>query len=219
MTQSILNLDYKDKRNAFSGRTVLTQRNKLNGSSRLRSGKKELAIIVGNRIPRSFFWTSGIGESDITIHAGSYHLALKEAGIERYNVMVYSSIMPSIAIETAKPRYDEVVHGSVLESIMAVSSGKKGERTTAAIIYGWLFNKKTGEKYGGLVAEYSGHDEEEAARESLRQSLRELYENGFSEDFDLRGIRMESRSLVPKKKFGTALVAIGFKDYVFPIVR
>src|SRR3990167_3241911 len=157
MTQSILNLDYKDNRNAFSGRSVLAQKNKLNGSSRLRNGKKELAIIVGNRIPRNFFWTSGIGESDITVHAGSYHLALKEAGIERYNVMVYSSIMPAIAIETDRPSYDEVTHGSVLESIMAVASGKKGTRLTAGIIYGWLFSRKTGKKYGGLVAEYNGN--------------------------------------------------------------
>src|SRR3989338_5087022 len=157
MTQSILNLDYKDKRNAFSGRTVLTQRNKLNGGLRLRNGRKELAIIVGNRIPRSFFWTSGIGESDITIHAGSYHLALKEAGIERYNIMVYSSIMPGIAIESSKPSKEEIVHGSVMETIMAVTSGTKGQRLTAGIIYGWLYNKQSGEKYGGLVSAYNGN--------------------------------------------------------------
>ena len=36
-------------------------------------------ILVGNRIPKDYFVTSGIGESDITVHAGSYHLALKSA--------------------------------------------------------------------------------------------------------------------------------------------
>ena len=132
--------------------------------------------------------------------------------------MVYSSIMPGIAIETEKPEYDEITHGSVLESIMAVANGKQGERVTAAITYGWLFNKKTGKKYGGLVAEYNGNDEEEVARESVIKSLNEMYENGFSEDFELRETKIELRSLVVKKKFGTALVAIGFKDYVFPIV-
>ena len=217
MTQSILNLDYKDKRNAFSGRTVLTQRNKLNGSSRLRSGKKELAIIVGNRIPRSFFWTSGIGESDITIHAGSYHLALKEAGIERHNIMVYSSIMPGIAIESTKPTKEETVHGSVMETIMAVTSGTKGQRLTAGIIYGWLYNKQSGEKYGGLVAEYNGNLTDEDARKSLKSSLDELYYNGFSEEYEMRDIRLETRSFVPNKKFGTAMVVIGFKGYLYPI--
>lgn len=180
---------------------------------------KVLSLVVGNRIPRKFFWTSGVGESDITIHAGSYHLALKEAGIEKFNIMVYSSILPSIAVESSKPVNDEVVYGSVMETIMAVSSGETGKRLTAGIIYGWLYNKATGKKYGGLVAEYSGHEAEEDAKESLRSSLNELYENGFSEDFALKGIRMQTRSFVPRKKFGTAIVALGFKDYIYPVAQ
>ena len=57
---------------------------------------------IGNRIPKDFFWTTGSGESDITIHAGSFHLALKEAGISNFNIMSYSSIMPGIAKEIQK---------------------------------------------------------------------------------------------------------------------
>ena len=38
-------------------------------------------MLLANRIPKDFFITSGIGESDLAIHAGSYHLALREAGI------------------------------------------------------------------------------------------------------------------------------------------
>ncbi|MBI2546350.1 pyruvoyl-dependent arginine decarboxylase [Candidatus Woesearchaeota archaeon] len=181
--------------------------------------KRQKQLIVGCRIPRKFFWTSGIGESDITIHAGSYHLALKEAGIERYNIMVYSSIMPSIAEESTKPASDEIPHGSVMETIMAVSSGEKGKRLTAGIIYGWLYHKITGKRHGGLVCEYSGNETEENAQKGLRASLKELYTNGFSEEFDIKDIRMESRSFVPKKKFGTAMVVIGFKDYVYPIIQ
>ena len=44
---------------------------------------------TGNRIPRDYFVTSGVGESDITVHAGSYHLALRAAGIEMANQLVY----------------------------------------------------------------------------------------------------------------------------------
>ena len=181
--------------------------------------KRQKQLVVGCRIPRRFFWTSGVGESDITVHAGSYHLALKEAGIERYNIMVYSSIMPGIAEESSKPSAQEIPHGSVMETIMAVSSGEKDKRLTAGIVYGWLYHKLTGKKYGGLVCEYSGHESDEDARKELKASLRELYTNGFSEDFDLKDIRMETRSFVPKKRFGTAMVVIGFKDYVYPIVQ
>mgnify|MGYP001582426642 FL=1 len=76
-------------------------------------------LLIGNRVPKDYFVTSGKGESDITIHAGSYHLALKEAGIESYNIMTYSSILPGIATEVPKPQ--GLVHGSVMESIMAVA--------------------------------------------------------------------------------------------------
>ncbi len=225
MNHQTLKLSFKDKRDAISGRSVIVQENKANGSlksgnghSKLANGKKEISLVVGNRIPRSFFWTSGIGESDITIHAGSYHLALKEAGIERFNIMVYSSIMPGIAIESTKPTNDEIVHGSVMETIMAVASGTKGQQITAGIIYGWLYNKETGKKYGGLVAEYNGNLPDGEARQSLRSSLDELYYNGFSEEYEMKDIKIETRSFVPKKKFGTAMVVIGFKDYLYPIV-
>ncbi len=174
-------------------------------------------LTIGNRIPKDFFVTSGVGESDITVHAGSYHLALKDAGIEKCNIIVYSSILPAIAQRVEKP--NNLVHGSVMETIMATADSKKGKRATAAIIFGWLYNKMTGEKYGGLVCEYHGGETEEEARKSLQMSLNELFQNGFSEDYDLRGIEFVSRSTVPIKKFGTAIVAICFTDYEYPIIN
>jgi arginine decarboxylase len=177
---------------------------------------KRNKILLGNRIPRDFFVTSGKGESDITVHAGSYHLALRAAGIERFNIITYSSILPPIATRVEQPQQ---VHGAVLESIMACANSKKGERATAAIIFGWLFNKTTGEKYGGIVCEYNGHDPARDAESSLRKSIMELYENGFSEDNELRDIEIHSESFVPKKKFGTALVSICFVNHEYPVLE
>jgi len=177
--------------------------------------KKMKFLLTGNRIPKDFFITSGVGESDITIHAGSYHLALKDAGIEMCNIMEYSSILPAIAKEIEKPK--NLVHGSVLESIIAVSHAEKGKRATAGLIFGWLFDKVTGKKYGGIVAEYRGNATEEEAKKILKISLEELYKNGFSDRFELKHIRTFVRSFIPKKKYGTALVALCFVNYVFPI--
>lgn len=174
-------------------------------------------LVVGNRIPKDFFITKGVGESDITVHAGSYHLALRDAGIEMCNIMTYSSILPKIAEEI--PKSDALVHGSVMETIMAVSNCGKGERATAAITFGWLHNKKTNEKRGGLVCEYSGDKTESEAEAELRQSLDELYTNGYSEDYDLKDIRVVTKSFTPKKEFGTAIVAICFTDYLFPRLK
>jgi len=171
-------------------------------------------VLIGNRIPKDFFITKGRGQSNITVHAGSYHLALKDAGIEMCNIMQYSSILPGIATEIERP---QLLHGSVMETIMATSSCKKGEHCTAGIIFGWLYNKQTGEKYGGLVCEYNGPLSLQVAESQLKESLMELYTNGFSEEYDLRDIHLISDSMVPDKEYGTVLVALCFVNYQVPL--
>jgi arginine decarboxylase len=174
-------------------------------------------IVFGNRVPKDYFITKGKGESDITIHAGSYHLALKDADIEMCNIMTYSSILPGIASEIKRPK--KLVHGSVMETIMAVANCKKGKKGTAGITFGWLYDKKSGKKYGGLVCEYNGSLSIKEAEEQLRESLNELYINGYSDKFDLKDIKIISESITPKKKFGTAIVALCFVNYEFPIIE
>jgi arginine decarboxylase len=178
---------------------------------------KERLILVGNRIPKDFFLTAGIGQSDITIHAGSYHLALKDAGIERCNIVTYSSILPAIATEIERP--ENLIHGSVMETIMTCSNANKGQTATVGLIFGWLYDRITGEKYGGLVCEYNGHDSEEFAIKSLELSLNELYTNGFEEKYEIRDVRINARSFVPDKKFGTAIVALCFTNYIYPTIE
>jgi arginine decarboxylase len=69
------------------------------------TGQEILGVTLGCRIPKEYFETSGKGESDIAIHAGSYHLALKDANIEKYNIMTYSSILPGIARLIPQPNH------------------------------------------------------------------------------------------------------------------
>jgi len=178
---------------------------------------QEQGILVGNRIPKDYFITQGRGESDITVHAGSYHLALKQAGIEMSNIMTYSSILPAIATEVPKP--DRIVHGSVMETIMAVSNSVDGERVSAGIIFGWLFDKKTNQRYGGLVCEHNGNYTNEHIEWLLRSSLNELYINGFDDQFELRDMKLTIESFEPKKKFATAIVALCFTNYFYPVLQ
>ena len=155
-------------------------------------------FVLGNRIPKDYFVTSGVGESDVTIHAGSYHIALRGAGIEKQNIMVYSSVLSPISNKIAKPK--NLTFGSVMETIMACSNSTKGVRATAGIIYGWLYDKVTGEKAGGLVCEYSDHGTEEEAEKTLRASLNELYAADI------------------KEKYGTALVSLCFVNHEVPVL-
>jgi arginine decarboxylase len=169
-----------------------------------------------NKIPKDFFVTSGKGESDIAIHAGSYHLALRKAGIEMCNIITYSSILPAIANRVDDPPY--LTHGSVLECIMACSTGGQDVRASVGIIYGWLWDRETNKKFGGLVCEYSGHEELNEVEQSLKLSLEELYHNGYVDKYEMRDITLLKDSFIPVKKYGTILISLCFTSFIYPIV-
>src|SRR6202167_1232090 len=88
---------------------------------------------IGSRIPKDYFWVIGWGQSDVGIETGSYDSALHVAGIENYNVLLYTSVLPPETVEL--PRLPDIHHGSVLEGIIAVQHTEKpGTRITAGII-------------------------------------------------------------------------------------
>ncbi|MFO7934118.1 MAG: pyruvoyl-dependent arginine decarboxylase [Bacteroidales bacterium] len=174
-------------------------------------------IFTGNRIPSQYFETTGTGESDIAIHAGSYHLALKAAHIEMCNIMTYSSILPEIASRIDRP--DRIIHGAVLESIMSVCNAGKGQQATAGIIYAWLFDRENGEKFGGLVCEHEGNYDLRELERRLKASLEELYREGYSDHYLLGDPRILSESFIPRKAYGTALTALCFTSYYHPIIK
>jgi arginine decarboxylase len=176
------------------------------------------ATLMGNKIPYEYFITKGKGESDITTHAGSYHLALKEAGIEKFNIMTYSSILPKQAKQIPNcPRW--LTFGAVMDTIMACANGTKGETISAGIITGWLYDTKD-VKYGGLVCEHNGNIEPDKLRTNLYASLMELYENGFKQKgYNLKYIDTMVESTTITKEYGTVLCAICFVNYLYPVFK
>ena len=78
---------------------------------------------VGNLIPNTFFITKGSGDSDLEKHAGSYHMALYDAGISDFNIMTYSSVIPATAHLATMDEIDLPPFGTELKTIMAVSHG------------------------------------------------------------------------------------------------
>lgn len=189
---------------------------KKNQSRRGLKSASPKTVLIGNRIPRDYFVTKGSGESNIAIHAWSYHLALKSAGIEMWNIMTYSSILPGIAREIPQPK--NLVHGEVMESIMATATSPKWERATAGIIHGRLYDKKTGKKFWWLVCEHNGNYTITEIQNLLKASINELYVNGFDKKYDLKNFKLVTETIVPKKKYWTALVSLCFVNYVCPIL-
>lgn len=178
------------------------------------AGNPMKGLVIGNRIPQDYFITKGTGESDIAVHAGSYHLALKSAGIEMANIMTYSSILPAIANEI--PRPEHIMHGEVMESIMAVATGHESERLSAGIVFGWLY--ENGKKYGGLVCENYGNFPLDELEWRLSESLKELYNTGY-QHMELKDIRLITESFVPQKRYGSVIVSLCFTNYFYPIIN
>ena len=173
--------------------------------------------ISGPRIPKDFFETKGKGESDISVHSGSYHIALQDAGIGMCNIMAYSSILPGTANKIGKP--DNIVHGSVLESIISVSHAGKGVQATAGILYRWLYSNKDHSRFGGLVCEHNGSFNLTTLISLLNSSLEELYENGFSNSYELGDPNFLTESFIPQKKYGTALASLCFTSWYYPVIK
>ncbi|MEM5814528.1 MAG: pyruvoyl-dependent arginine decarboxylase [Candidatus Aenigmatarchaeota archaeon] len=186
-------------------------------------------IFVGNRVPCDYCLTKGVGESDITVHAGSLDDALENAGIENFNLIKYTSIMPAIARRVDRPKRDvfelnykgkaKIVHGSVCEAIMAQSDCRRGDRATAGLVIGWIYDKEKNKRFGGLVAEYTEHEEEPKAQETLRKMMERMGKERLKnrKNLELRDLEIETASIEPKKNWGTAIVAIGFLSYVIPM--
>lgn len=182
----------------------------------------------GPRIPTAYFATTGVGQSDQGIppdpyETFSYDLALLQAGIENFNVVYYTSVLPpesyEVTLDSVKPH---IHHGSVLETIMAKAGGMKGDTVCAGVGRVWAKNKE-GKSIGGFAAEYErvytgtmvdrmrAHDE---AKKQLTASLNhELSIRGLTQD---GAMIYDITSLQITKKYGMALSALGFVGFIYP---
>jgi arginine decarboxylase len=180
-------------------------------------------MVKGPRIPYEFFVTQGKGESPHQIHAGSYHKAMADAGIELGNLMSYSSILPKISTEIPfKEGFKRILHGAEVKIIQAaahVDKTKDEIRKCAGIIFARVYDGKR--DIGGLVCESSDKETAEATQQNLRNCLKDLYENRSRhrpKSFKDKGYVLgEPRFLLetvePKENYGTALVALTFVSH------
>jgi arginine decarboxylase len=174
---------------------------------------------IGCRIPKQYFWTIGWGESDVGIETGSYDAALHMAGIENYNVMLYTSVLPPEAIELS--HLPDIHHGSVLEGIIAIHhTDKPGTRITAGVLLAKVFRNLDGGYLGGFACEYAGNGSPEEAEANLQQAMQQLFARRYkTKSYKLEFGKSVVRSYTPEKKFGTILVGIGFSSYLVPILN
>jgi len=173
---------------------------------------------IGCRIPKDYFWVIGWGESDVGIETGSYDAALNMAGIENFNVMLYTSVLPPEAVEL--PHLPPIHHGSVLEGIIALQhTDLPGTRITAGLLLAKVYRTTDQSFLGGFACEYAGSDSVEGAERNLQTAMTEL----FARRYDPALYRLEFgktvvRTFTPTKRYGTVLVGIGFATYLSPVL-
>ncbi len=173
---------------------------------------------IGCRIPKDYFWVIGWGESDVGIETGSYDAALTMAGVENFNVMLYTSVLPPEATEL--PHLPDIHHGSVLEGIIAVqNTDRPGTRITAGILLAKVF-RKSGAYLGGFACEYAANGTVEEAQANLREAMEGLFKRRYSSAiYRLEFGKSVVRTFTPAKSFGTVLVGIGFSSYLSPVLK
>jgi pyruvoyl-dependent arginine decarboxylase len=174
---------------------------------------------LGCRIPKDYFWTIGWGESDVGIETGSYDAALTMAGIENFNIMLYTSVLPPEATEIS--HLPDIHHGSVLEGIIAIQhTDQPGRRITAGVLLAKVFRKSDESFLGGFACEYAGNDDVQYAEANLQEAMRQLFARRYSSDlYRLEVGKIVVRTFVPSKAFGTVLVGIGFSSYLSPVLN
>lgn len=188
-------------------------------------------IVFGNRIPKDYFVTSGVGDTDIgpgqdPWETGSYDLALLEAKIENFNVVPYTSVLPpestEIPIEEATKLFR---HGAVIETIMASVNGVQGNILCAGVGRIQVRRKSDKNHIGGFAAEYEAviktdqtiEQAKADANKMLHISLMgEVNRRYSSQDYEFFDETTEIRAFKVQKKYGTALVALGWVNYIFP---
>lgn len=195
-------------------------------------------LILGNRVPYEYFITKGKGEANVgskglPYETGSYDAALNDAGIENTNVIEYTSVIPTEAIEiTKEDGLKRLNWGEVLECIKAQANGKKGEKISSAVMTTTIVDPH-GKYIGGFACEYSGSGTRLESETSLSKSIAQMIKRrGYG---NIKGeIKMyndnvtdtkyiihpgkifEYEYLDVKEEHGSVLTAICFVSYKYP---
>lgn len=194
-------------------------------------------LITGTRIPYQYFLSKGYGESDAgggsnPWEASSYDAALKMAGVQDFNMIAYSSILPPEAKMLSRAKALESTRfGSVMEGIYASMNGVKGDTITAALLVTRIENFK-GKKMGSFCAEYMGNaSEAEVKKILLRDAQNMAARRGYGEvklqwkkkvkgtHYYFTPQHLVFQSLKVRKNYGSVLAGLFFVNHIYPLTH
>ena len=182
----------------------------------------------GVRYPTFAFITGGAGQADDGIppqpfETFCYDSALREAKIENFNVVPYTSVLPKEVygnIVTVDKVEKQFKHGAVLEVIMAGHGASRDEHKAIATGVGICWGKDDkGQLIGGWAAEYveffDTHIDDDIARGHAEMWLNK----SLNHELELRGVEKHSEFqlyhnyLNITEQFGYSLTCLGFLNF------
>lgn len=192
------------------------------------------AIKTKSRIPLDYVIVKGAGQTSFgpgidPWETATYDIALEKAGIQNYNVVKYTSVIPpesnQITMKEAKER-NLFHHGMVLESIMAQVNGTKGQHICAGVGTIQVYESidaptggtQKGKHIGGFAAEYEGYASPTRAKELLNEALKGIVHRRYRlSDVWVGEQTYTIQDLVVDEDYGCVLVALGFLTFEHPL--
>lgn len=184
----------------------------------------------GTRYPTLAFQTGGVGQADDGIppqpfETFCYDSALKNAKIENFNVVPYTSVLPKELFNRIFP-VDRVAksfkHGAILEVIMAGNGACIDDHRAIATGIGICWGKdRQGNLIGGWAAEYVEYFDT-FINDSIAKSSAEMWLNkSLNHELSIRGIEKHSEFqlfhnyLNLTQRYGYSLTALGFLNFQY----
>ena len=182
----------------------------------------------GTRYPTLCFYSGGAGQAQDGIppqpfETFCYDSALKQAKIENFNVIPYTSVLPKELYGNIVP-VDKVVdsfhHGAVLEVIMAGNGANINDHKAIATGIGICWGKdKKGNLIGGWAAEYVEYFSTPIDDEIAEGHAKMWLNKSLNHELALRGVQKHSEFqffhnyLNLTQPFGYCLTVLGFLNF------
>ena len=190
---------------------------------------------LGTRYPTLAFHTGGAGQADDGIppqpfETFCYDSALKQAKIQDFNVIPYTSVLPPelfgniVPVEQVEKSFK---HGAVLEVIMAGNGSRIEDHKAIATGVGIVWGKdKKGKFVGGWAAEYVEYFDTYIDDNIAKAHAEMWLTKSLNHELDLRDVQKHSEFQIfhnyinITQNFAYCLTALGFLNFEYaPIVE
>jgi arginine decarboxylase len=143
-------------------------------------------------VPKKVFFTKGIGVHKEKL--GSFELALRSAGIEKYNIVSVSSIFPpGCSIISKQKGLELLTPGQIIYSVMSRNSSNEPGRLIAASIGCAVPVDES--QYGYLSEHHSFGQNEKAAGEYAEDLAAEMLASTLGIPFDVDATYDEKKEI------------------------